>query len=86
MNQPNPPEQNPYQASNVPNAPPIQPNMPGQNTDSTGGVIPYKNPPALIAYYLGIFSLLPCIGILLAIPAIVASASSACESERPTQK
>jgi hypothetical protein len=31
--------------------------------DATGGVIPYKNPKALIAYYCGIFSLMPCIGI-----------------------
>lgn len=28
--------------------------------DSTGGVIPYKNMPALIAYYCGVFSILPC--------------------------
>lgn len=27
--------------------------------DATGGVIPYKNPAALIAYYLGVFSLIP---------------------------
>ncbi len=30
------------------------------------GLIPYKNPPALIAYYLGLFSLLPCFPIGLA--------------------
>jgi hypothetical protein len=34
-------------------------------------VIPYKNPPALIAYYLGLFSLAPVIGLFLAIPALV---------------
>jgi len=39
--------------------------------DKTGGVIPYKNPLALTSYYIGIFALLPCLGILLAIPAIV---------------
>jgi hypothetical protein len=39
--------------------------------DATGGVIPYKNPAALTAYYLGLFSLLPCLGILLAIPALI---------------
>jgi hypothetical protein len=33
--------------------------------DATGGVIPYKNPPALIAYYCGIFSLAACIPIPL---------------------
>jgi hypothetical protein len=31
--------------------------------DSTGGVIPYKNAPALIAYYCGIFSIAACIPI-----------------------
>lgn len=31
--------------------------------DSTGGVIPYKNPKALLAYYCGVFSLIPCFGI-----------------------
>jgi hypothetical protein len=31
--------------------------------DSTGGIIPYKNPKALIAYYCGVFSLMPCLGI-----------------------
>ena len=32
--------------------------FPQQEGDATGGVIPYKNPKALIAYYLGILSLL----------------------------
>jgi hypothetical protein len=32
--------------------------------DATGGLIPYKNPPALIAYYLGVFSIvIPFLGI-----------------------
>lgn len=39
--------------------------------DGTGGVIPYKNMPALIAYYLAVFSLIPCLGILLGIPAVI---------------
>jgi len=34
-------------------------------------VIPYKNPKALVAYYLAIFSLIPCIGIPLGIAALV---------------
>jgi hypothetical protein len=34
-------------------------------------VIPTKNAPALIGYYLGIFSLVPCIGLILSIPAII---------------
>ena len=33
--------------------------------DATGGIIPYKNPHALIAYYSGVFSLIPCLGIIL---------------------
>src|SRR5262249_45653355 len=39
--------------------------------DATGGLIPYKNPKALIAYYVGVFSLIPCIGVILAVVAIV---------------
>ena len=39
--------------------------------DSTGGVIPYKNPPALIAYYCGVFSLIPFIGLLVGTPGII---------------
>ena len=42
-----------------------------QQGDATGGVIPYKNPKALTAYYLGIFGLIPLFGPLLAIPAII---------------
>lgn len=33
-------------------------------------VVPYKNVPALVAYYLGVFSLIPCIGALLALGSI----------------
>lgn len=44
---------------------------PRNEGDSTGGLIPYKNPPALIAYYLGLFSLAPCIGLPLGIAAVV---------------
>lgn len=32
--------------------------------DATGGLIPYKNVPALVGYYLGIFSLFPCVPVL----------------------
>jgi hypothetical protein len=48
---------NPYQPSQ---SPPQFPQHPGQG-DSTGGVIPYKNMPALLAYYLGILSLVCCL-------------------------
>jgi len=40
-------------------------------SDATGGIIPYKNPQALAAYYLGVFSLIPAFGLLLAIPALI---------------
>jgi hypothetical protein len=39
--------------------------------DATGGVIPYKNPAALTAYYLGLFSLFPVLGLFLAVPAFI---------------
>lgn len=50
-----------------PNSPPIRPSpaevVPVQG-DATGGVIPYKNPKALVAYYLSIAGLLiPLLGI-----------------------
>jgi len=69
----NPENVNPYESSREgAQGPPGTPFYPHQQEgDATGGVIPYKNPCALIAYYLGIFSLLPCIGILLAIPAFI---------------
>ena len=33
--------------------------------NTMGGLIPYKNSQALWAYYLGIFSLIPCVGLPL---------------------
>lgn len=39
--------------------------------DATGGLVPYKNPPALIAYYLGLFSLAPFIGFFLGVAALI---------------
>jgi hypothetical protein len=50
--------------------PPQQP--PAQADDYTLGVIvPYKNSFALIAYYLGVFSIIPFLGILLGIAAFI---------------
>ena len=62
---------NPYQSpSNYPH--PQYPQYPHGQGDATGGVIPYKNPCALTAYYLGIFSCLFCLfGIPLGIVAVV---------------
>ena len=67
MSSPFSPE-DPYLPPKTPGGPP-----PAQQTegDATGGVIPYKNPAALTAYYLGLFSLFPCLGLLLAIPAFI---------------
>lgn len=39
--------------------------------DPVSTIIPHKNPPALIGYYLGVFSLIPCVGFLLGIPALI---------------
>jgi hypothetical protein len=39
--------------------------------NTLGGLIPTKNSSALIAYYLGVFSIIPCLGIVLGIAAFV---------------
>ena len=39
--------------------------------DATGGLIPYKNGMALASYYSGVFSLIPCLGLILAPIALV---------------
>lgn len=39
--------------------------------DTTGGLIPYKNPNALLAYYIGLFSLLPVFGLAMGPAALV---------------
>jgi hypothetical protein len=45
----------------VPARPPTVPVyvQPREEGDATGGVIPYKNVPALFAYYCGVFSVIP---------------------------
>lgn len=53
----------------VPQRRPDEPDRPVG--DSTGGIIPYKNPKALIAYYCGVFSLVPCLGIAPGIAGVV---------------
>lgn len=69
---------NPYLAGHV-QEPVYQGNVVGpdgrpmyvqEEGDGTGGLIPYKNPKALLAYYLGIFALFPIIGIPLGIASI----------------
>lgn len=39
--------------------------------NTLGGLIPYKNSAALTAYYLGVFSIIPCLGIPMGIAALV---------------
>jgi hypothetical protein len=58
---------NPYTTSSTP--PPMHASA--QPTDATGGLIPYKNPKALVSYYLGVFSLIPVLGFFLGIAAII---------------
>ena len=60
---------NPYSAPLAEYSPPPA-TLHGEG-DSTGGLIPYKNPKALLAYYLGIVSGLPLIGFPIAIAAFV---------------
>ncbi len=68
--------QDPNSSDQPPLAPPLPPvsapaPVPAPQGDATGGLIPYKNGPALIAYYLGVFSIIPCVGIPLGAAAIV---------------
>lgn len=63
---------NPYAGpQNTSNPAGVQPAQYPNEGDATGGIIPYKNPKALIAYYLGILSGLPLIGFPLGIAALV---------------
>jgi hypothetical protein len=43
---------------------------PSSASDALSKIVPYKNTPALIGYYFAVFSLIPCIGTLLAMVAI----------------
>ena len=47
------------------------PPLPARAAEPASGLIPTGNPPALVGYYLAVFSLIPCFGLLLAIPAVV---------------
>lgn len=54
----------------VPVAPPTHPGEKPQETEAPG-IFPYKNPQALTGYYLAVFSLIPVVGFLLAVPAFI---------------
>ncbi len=62
---------NPYRAPTTSTAATAVRAQDNNEGDATGGIIPYKNPKALIAYYLGILSGLPIVGFFLAVPALV---------------
>jgi len=38
---------------------------PGGGQEALAAVVPYRNPYALMAYYCGVFSLIPCAGLVL---------------------
>lgn len=63
--------ENPYRSTQNTTPPSMGDPPKPSDTDATGGIIPYKNPKALMAYYLGIFSGLPLIGLPLGIAAFV---------------
>jgi hypothetical protein len=54
-----------------PPPPPPAPTAPPTAGDGLKRMIPTRNPPALVGYYLGIFSLIPCFGGPLGIAAVV---------------
>ena len=57
--------------NNRPAVPPVN-KTPAATPDNVGEFfVPYKNGYAIAAYYLGVFSFIPGIGILLGIPALV---------------
>ena len=61
--------ENPFQPSQFEASPPPADQSQETQGDATGGIIPYKNPKALLAYYLGLLSGLPLIGLPLGIAA-----------------
>ena len=61
--------QNPF-AAPVAEAAPVVTTDENQG-DATGGIIPYKNPKALMAYYFGIVGGLPLVGFPFAVAAFI---------------
>jgi hypothetical protein len=53
-----------------PEPPPVSYQAQAAQGDGTGGLIPYKNGSALASYYIGLFSLLPCVGFFMGIAAV----------------
>ena len=67
---------NPYQSPTTSGRAPVPVAPDGQN-EAIATIIPYRNGPALVAYYLGVFSVFACIpfvgifGIIMAVAAVV---------------
>lgn len=64
----------PENRSPSPFAEPLEAELVSQShgsADAASTVIPYKNPPALFAYYLGLFSLFPVFGFFLGVAAFI---------------
>ena len=40
-------------------------------SDPMASIVPYKNPPALTSYYLGLFSIFPVLGLFMGVAALV---------------
>jgi hypothetical protein len=64
------PELSGIASSCVPQPPPLPPSF-VSSSDPAAAIIPYKNMPALISYYLAVFSIIPCLGIVLGFAAVV---------------
>ena len=47
------------------------PPQPGSPSDAISTIIPYRNAAALTAYYLAVFSVIPCVGAILGIAAFL---------------
>lgn len=58
-------------AGQPPTMPGGVPPQPGSPSDAVSTIIPYRNAAALTAYYLAVFSVIPCLGALLGIAALV---------------
>ena len=63
-------DDNPFRSPQTVSTPDPLP-TPVEQGDATGGIIPYKNVPALVGYYFGIASLIPCLGMPFGIAALV---------------
>lgn len=59
-------QDNPYQAGETNRQSPAV-----MTSSGVEGLVPYKNAPALIGYYMGVFSLIPILGLPFSVAAII---------------